>query len=200
MQNYQYCFSRLPVLETERLILRPLRMSDAKDLYAYASDPQVSRHVLWDTHRSLAESRRFLRAALRQYRRGLPGSFAIEWRASGRMIGTIGFMWINVDHKSGEVGYSLSRDFWNRGVMTEALRRVIAFGFDELRLNRIEAQHEVDNPASGRVMAHAGMRQEGILRQRLMNKGRFVDVALWAILRTDPRPMPSMKEENHVPL
>ena len=64
---------------------------------------------------------------------------------------------------------------------------MVAFGFDTLRLNRIEAQHELDNPASGRVMAHVGMRYEGTLRQRLRNKGRYVDVALYAILREDPR-------------
>ena len=71
--------------------------------------------------------------------------------------------------------------------MTEALRQVVEFGFQELRLNRIEAQHDVDNPASGRVMAHVGMQYEGTLRQRIKNKGRFVDVALYAILRGDPR-------------
>ncbi len=188
MQFFQGIFTQLPTLETERLILRPLRMSDARDLFAYASDPQVSRHVLWETHESLSHSRQFLRAAIRQYRRGQPSSFAIALKDSGRMIGTIGFMWINVEYKSAEVGYSLSREYWNRGIMTEALRRVVAFGFEELRLNRIEAQHETDNPASGRVMAHAGMQYEGTLRQRLKNKGRFVDVALYAILRGDPRP------------
>lgn len=184
---YQGIFAHLPVLETERLILRPMRMSDAQDLFSYASDPEVSRHVLWDTHESLSQSRRFLRAAIRQYRRGQPASFAITLRGSGRMIGTIGFMWVNTDYLSAEVGYSLSREYWNKGIMTEALRRVVAFGFDELRLNRIEAQHETDNPASGRVMAHVGMRPEGTLRQRIRNKGRFVDVALYAILRSDPR-------------
>lgn len=187
MQFFQGIFSHLPTLETQRLILRPLRMRDAQDLYAYARDPEVSRHVLWEPHENPAQSRQFLRAAIWQYRRGLPGSFAITLRESGRMIGTIGFMWVNTDHKSAEVGYSLSRDYWNRGLMTEALRAVVDFGFDALRLNRIEAQHETNNPASGRVMAHAGMLYEGTLRQRLKNKGRFVDVALYAILRGDPR-------------
>ncbi|MBR1585279.1 MAG: GNAT family N-acetyltransferase [Clostridia bacterium] len=187
MHFFEGVFAHLPTIETDRLVLRPLRMRDADDLYAYARDPEVSRHVLWDTHKSPADSRQFLRAAIRQYRRGLPGSFAITLRDSGRMIGTIGFMWVNLDHKSAEVGYSLSRDYWNRGIMTEALRAVIAFGFDTLHLNRIEAQHEIDNPASGRVMAHAGMRYEGVMRQRLMNKGRYVDVAQYAILRSDPR-------------
>ena len=188
MLFYQNIFSHLPTLETERLILRPMRMRDAADLYSYAQDREVSRHVLWDAHRSLAQSREFLRAAIRQYRRGQPSSFAITLRDGGRMIGTIGFMWINPDHRSGEVGYSLSRDYWNRGIMTEALRAVIDFGFNKLDLHRIEAQYETDNPASGRVMAHVGMQYEGTLRGRLMNKGRYVDVRLCAILRDDPRP------------
>ena len=187
MQFFQGIFSHLPTLETRRLILRPLRMRDAEDLYAYARDPEVSRYVLWEAHRHIGESRQFLRSAIWQYRKGLPGSFAVTLRDSGRMIGTVGFMWVNTDHRSAEVGYSLSRDYWNRGIMTEALRAVVAFGFDTLRLNRIEAQHELDNPASGRVMAHVGMRYEGTLRQRLRNKGRYVDVALYAILREDPR-------------
>ena len=187
MQLFQGTFSSLPELKTDRLILRPLRMSDARDMYAYAQDPEVSRHVLWSAHTSIFQTRTFLRSAIRQYRRGEPGSFAIVLKASGRMIGTVGFMWIDREYKSAEVGYSLSREYWNQGVMTEALRRVVDFGFQEMRLNRIEAQHETDNPASGRVMAHVGMRQEGILRQRLKNKGKFVDVALYAILRGDPR-------------
>ena len=189
MQAYcQNVFSSLPVLETPRLRLRPLTMRDDRDMYRYCSDPEVSRHVLWETHESLRHSRQVLRAALRQYRSGAPSSFAIERRSDRRMIGTIGFMWINCDHRSGEVGYSLARDCWNQGYCTEALGAVLRFGFEELKLHRIEAQHEVDNPASGRVMEKCGMRCEGTLRGRVFNKGRFSDVKLYAILRTDPLP------------
>ena len=186
-QFFEGIFSSLPRLETERLILRPLKMRDAKDLFDYARDEEVSRHVLWDAHRSVWDSRRFLRSAIRQYRNGLPGSFAVTLKESGRMIGTVGFMWVNADYRSAEVGYSLGRAYWNQGIMTEALRAVIAFGFDTLNLNRIEAQYETDNPASGRVMAHVGMQPEGVLRQRIRNKGRYADVQLCAILRSDPR-------------
>ena len=72
--------------------------------------------------------------------------------------------------------------------MTEALARVIDYTFESMDINRIEAQHELDNPASGRVMEKCGMRKEGVLRQRLYNKGKFVDVALYAILKDDARP------------
>ncbi|MBQ4639806.1 MAG: GNAT family N-acetyltransferase [Clostridia bacterium] len=185
MQFYTGIFSCLPRLETDRLILRPLQMDDAKDMYAYARDPEVSRHVLWDAHKSIWETRHFLRFARNQYRRGFPGSFAMELKESGRMIGTIGFMWVNPDYKSAEVGYSLSRDYWNRGLMTEALEATLRFGFEELKLNRIEAQHDTENPASGKVMAHCGMQFEGVMRSRVMNKGVFRDVAVYAVLKND---------------
>ena len=86
---------------------------------------------------------------------------------------------------SAEVGYSLSRAHWNHGYMSEALNAIVEFGFTKLGLNRIEAQHESDNPASGHVMANAGMKFEGTLRQRIYNKGRYADVDLYAIVRSD---------------
>ena len=187
-----FCPGRPETLRTERLTLRPLKMSDAPDLFAYANDPEVSRHVLWNAHRSIADSRRFLRAGIMQYRRGFPGSYAIVLNETGRMIGTIGYMWINSEFRSCEIGYSLSRDYWNRGLMTEALQAVIRHSFNTLSLNRVECQHETDNPASGRVMQKAGMRFEGVMRQRIRNKGKYSDVAVYAVLQSD---MPSAGKE-----
>lgn len=181
-------FARLPTLQTPRLILRKMTMADAQDMYDYSRDPEVSRHVLWDAHRSVGESRAYLRYILRQYRNNEPSSWGMELRETGMLVGTIGFMWWNRDNRSAEVGYSLARSQWNKGLMTEALREVIRFGFEEMSLHRVEAQHETTNPASGRVMQKVGMRKEGDLRGRLYNKGRYVDVSLYAILREDPRP------------
>ena len=184
-----------PVLTTPRLTLRPVSRRDADDLFEYAQDDQVSRHVLWTAYRSRSEAVDYIRAVRRQYRSGFPGVFAIEYRENRKMIGTIGFMWINREYRSAEVGYSLNRSYWNRGIMTEALDEVLRYGFEQLRLNRIEAQHETDNPASGRVMEKAGMVREGVLRQRLKNKGRFVDVVLCAVLSQDDR-IRRKKQEN----
>ena len=183
--SIETAFFHLPHLETQRLILRPMRMSDAEDLFAYSKDPLVAQHVLWDAHENIHQTRAYIRYVLRQYRNGQPSSFCIQLKETGRVIGTIGFMWANADNRAAEVGYSLARAQWNHGYMTEALKAILAFGFNELHLNRIEAQHETDNPASGRVMLHAGMRKEGCLRARLFNKGRFVDVDLYAILAND---------------
>ena len=181
-------FSALPVLETPRLILRPLTRKDAKDIFSFASDPEVARYVLWEPHRSIAETKAYIRYMLDLYRRGLPASWAVTLRESGRVIGTMGFMWFSEANSSAEVGYSLSRSEWNRGFATEALRAVIDSAFASLSLNRLEAQHDTRNPASGRVMEKCGMYKEGVLRQRIRNKGELVDVALYAVLRSDLEP------------
>ncbi len=172
-------------LTTERLIIRRMEMDDARDIFEYGRDRQVARHVLWDAYISIAEARAYVRCMQRKYRLGEPASWCIELKETGRVIGTIGYMWYQRDHNAAEVGYSLARDMWNKGIMTEALERVIQYSFEDMMMHRVEAQHEVDNPASGAVMKKCGMRHEGTLRGRLMNKGRYVDVDLYAILRED---------------
>lgn len=180
-------FAHLPVLETPRLILRPLKMSDAKDIYAYSKDPAVSRYVLWETHRSIADSKLYLRYMKRRYSAGQPSSWGIVLKETGRVVGTIGFMNFSEEHSVTEVGYCLAKPQWGQGIMTEALRAVIAMAFDKLHVHRVEALFDVHNPASGRVMEKCGMKREGVMRQRVFNKGHYVDVEMCAILETDPR-------------
>ena len=160
-------------------------MNDAPDIFNYGRDPEVARHVLWEAYESVSESRSYIRTMQRRYRLGEPSSWGIELKSEGRVVGTIGYMWYQEEHSSAEVGYSLARDQWNQGLMTEALAAVIRHSFETLHLNRVEAQHELTNPASGEVMKKCGMQYEGTLRERLRNKGRYVDVALYAILRSE---------------
>lgn len=178
-------FARLPVIETERLILRKMRLSDAADVYRYAQDREVARHVLWEAHQSVWESRAYIRFLLYQYRNGEPGSWGIVLKETGRVVGTIGYMSYHADNATVEVGYSLAREQWGKGLMTEALDAVIGETFRVLKLHRIEAMHFTDNPASGRVMAKCGMQHEGHLRERVCCKGVFRDVEMWGILRKD---------------
>ena len=185
VQSPPVFFSCLPALETADLLLRRPRMKDTADIFAYSSDEEVARYVLWEPHRSVAETRSGLRELIRRARAGYPSSWVITLKESGRVIGTIGFIWYSAENCSAEIGYSLSRAFWNRGYATQALSAVSAEAFRALPLNRLEAQHDLRNPASGRVMQKCGFRQEGILRSRIYNKGEYVDVALYALLRSD---------------
>ena len=178
-------FYRLPTLETSDLVLRKPSLKDAGDIFRYASDPEVARYVLWEPHRSLAETRSFVRFLRSRIRAGYPSSWVVFLKKTGEVIGTIGFIWYSETNRSAELGYSFSREHWNHGYATQALGAVIDASFASLPVNRLEAQHDVRNPARGRVMEKCGLRQEGILRDRIVNKGEYVDVALYAVLRSD---------------
>jgi len=181
-------FRNLPTLETPRLTLRKLRMRDAEDVYSWSRDPDVARYVLWTAHQNVRETREYIRYVRSLYRRGLPSSWGIELKETGRVIGTMGVMaWIP-EYRVAEVGYSLGKKWWRQGYAAEALSALMDLMFDEMRINRVEGQCDVRNPASGRVMEKCGMRREGLLRQRVRNKGEAVDVLLYAALAEDRKP------------
>ena len=180
-------FQHTPLIRAKRLHLRKITLKDANDIFEYSKDPLVAEHVLWDAHRSVSDTKGYIRWMMRKYRFGEPSSWGIALNENDKVIGTIGFMWIQPENAAAEVGYSLSRVHWNKGYMTEALHALLEYGFDHMHLNRIEAMHETGNPASGAVMRKCGMQKEGTLRSKVFNKGKYVDVDLYAILRKDFR-------------
>jgi len=174
-----------PRIDAPRVHLRRLTMRDAEDIFEYSRDPLVAEHVLWDAQRSIGEAKSYIRYMLKKYRAGEASSWAIALNDTGKVIGTIGYMWIQNENSCAEVGYSLSRAYWNMGLMTEALAALLNYSFRVLQLNRVEAVHETTNPASGAVMRKCGMIHEGTMRQKMINKGKYVDVEMYAILRRD---------------
>ena len=170
-------------LHTERMILRPLRSRDARDFHLYARDPQVAQYVLWDTHTSLSQTRSILRGQISQSSKESLLTMAITLKENNRMVGTIGLVWRDWQNQSAEVGFSLAADCWGQGLMTEALIAYLKFAFTQQNIHRIEAQHDVLNPASGAVMRKAGMQEEGLLKERIYYKGRHASVVLFAAIR-----------------
>lgn len=122
-------YEDLPVLETERLILRKITMDDAEAMFSYASIDEVSQYVTWETHRTLDDSKSFISHVLKQYNEGMVAPWGIELKENGKFIGTIDFVWWKPRQKTAEIGYVLSPEYWGRGITTEALREVIKFGF-----------------------------------------------------------------------
>ena len=179
-------FADPPELETERLLLRRMRQDDAQDMFAYASDPEVTRYVLFDTHRSVEDSEVFLRFAVEGYERGDFGGWGVVLKDSGAFIGTCGVD-VNFapEHDRAELGYVLSREHWGKGLMPEAVRAVIRFGFGRMELNRIQARCVAENTASARVMEKVGMTYEGTLRASEYIKGAFRDMKIYSILRRE---------------
>jgi ribosomal-protein-alanine N-acetyltransferase len=178
-------FGNLPELRTERLKLRRMTLRDAADMFAYASDPDVTRYTSWQPHRSIDDSRAQLARVLARYERGEVAGWGVEHRADARFIGTAGYMRWDVEDRCAEVGFAISRTYWGRGLMTEALRAIVDFGFERMQLNRIEAHCATENIGSYRVMEKVGMRYEGTLRERYLKDDAFVDVRHYSILRRE---------------
>jgi [ribosomal protein S5]-alanine N-acetyltransferase len=178
-------FANLPPLETPRLRLRRLQATDAADVFAYASDPEVARYTSWEPHRSIADSQDFLARTQAAYARHEPYPWGLVDKITGRLIGTCGLLEWSRRHHKAELGYALHRGYWGQGLIAEAASAVIDFGFTRMELNRIEAVCLPENTGSWRVMEKVGMTREGLLREWVWSKGQFRDLLIYAILRRD---------------
>ena len=176
-------FSHIPTLETDRLILRGMRVSDAEDMYAYAKRPSVTEYLTWNPHGSVEETREYLPYVAQRYRTGDLYDWSVVDKESGHMVGTCGFTSFSCPNDSAEIGYVLNPDYQGKGLATEAVRRVLTFGFEELGLHRIEARFIEGNTASLRLMERVGMTFEGYARESMRIKGRYRTIGTCAILR-----------------
>lgn len=189
-------FESLPTLETERLLLRKVTRDDVADMYHYGSQEEVARYVTWERHRTQTDTEGFIDFILDQYANGKLAPWGIEHKESGKLIGTIDYVLWQVKHRVGEIGYVLTPDYWGQGLMTEAARAVVDFGFQRMGLVRVQAKCFVQNQASARVMEKVGMSFEGVNRQSMLVKGRHEDLKMYAILREEYLVNSSLAEAN----
>ena len=164
-----------PTLTTERLILRPFTEGDAKDIQRLLSDKVFSVNTGIIPHPyedGIAEP--WIATHAEKYRTGQSLNLAITLAATDELIGSIAF-YTSATHQRASMGYWIGIPYWGQGYCTEAARRFLGFGFEQLDFNRIEACHYQRNPESGRVMRKIGMSHEGTLRQHIVKSGVFED-------------------------
>ena len=177
--------ANLPTIETERLLLRKISLNDASDMFEYASNPEVSEYTMWSTHTSIEDTKYFIKSLLKMYKKRELVDWGIVHKVEKKFIGTCGFVEWSMTHSRAEMGYAISRKYWNQGYMSEAVNAMMEFGFREMLLNRIQGKCQVHNIGSARVMEKVGMQLEGILRQQLFVKGEYWDLKIYSILRDD---------------
>lgn len=173
-------------IETGRLVLRQFSIDDADAMYLnWAGDPEVTRFLSWPTHESVKASR----AVIEEWQNNAilldDYNWCITCRETGEPIGSLGVVRIDEAAEAVHVGYCIGRKYWNQGLTTEALSAVIGFFFEEVGVNRVEALHAVENPASGRVMQKCGMTKEGVLREYNVNNHGLCDAVIYSILRRE---------------
>lgn len=148
----------MSILKTERLNLRPLGKNDAEAMYKnWTYDERVARYCRWNPHRSMEATEQLLKMYLDQAASGFEYRWGIELKETGELIGCIDVVKISEDSKIATVGYVLSCDYWNKGYATEALTAVIQELFND-GFEVVNAEHHIDNIASGKVMEKCGMK------------------------------------------
>lgn len=173
-------------LETERLILRQMKVSDAEDMFNnWSSDPEVTKFLTWPPHASLEVTRATVERWGNSYSDPTFYNWAIELKAEGIVVGNISVVRMNEKVESADIGYCMGTVWWGKGIMAEALKAVIDYLFAEVGLNRVAACHDKNNPNSGRVMDKAGMQVEGILRASGLNQQGICDMVWHSILRSE---------------
>lgn len=145
-----------PVLETARLKLRPFCAADGPAVFAcWENDAEVARYMFWSSHNDVTKSMAWAAEEARKAVDDTWYRFAIEEKATGRLIGT-GLVYYEPEVSGWEVAYNLGRAYWGKGHMTEAMARILAFAREELRLTAFVGRCAAENPASARVLEKLG--------------------------------------------
>lgn len=174
-----------PRLTTSRLVLRQFALTDVADIKLYAGDKSVAATTLNIPHPyedGMAEN--WINAQQEEFAQNKSVTFATERIADKQFIGAVGLE-IEAEHNRAALGYYIGMPFWRNGYATEAATAVLAYGFKELKLQRIYAFHFTHNPASGRVMQKIGMHHEGSLRQHIKKWEEYVDEEIYGILQDE---------------
>lgn len=174
-------------LETERLILRRIKLDDAYIAYDnWCNSCEVDKYVLWEKHKSVEVTLEQFSKWIEEYEDLRTYRWIIELKDNHDLIGTIDVSKRFIKYGSCEVGYCYSEKYWNKGYATEALKAVIKFLFEECDADTVNASFMENNPASGKVMEKSGMRYEGTLKSRVIDKnGNRNDLIYYAITKNE---------------
>lgn len=174
------------MIETVRLRLRSLLPEDANSIQTLASDRAIADTTISIPHPYPdGEAARYISKKIQEQKKDLGVTFTIKLKSNTKLIGMIALRDIEREHSVAELSYWLAVSAWGKGYMSEAIKPVLRFGFENLSLNRIYACHMARNPASGKVLQKNGFQLEGLLRQRVKKWGVFEDVKLVSILLQD---------------
>lgn len=176
-------FSPFPVLATARLHLRCITPGDAAELYYLRSNKEVLQFLDRAPLTSEKEAGTFIKIILEQLQKNEGILWVITFKDNpGKMIGTIGYWRIVKEHYRAEIGYLLHPDEWGKGIMKEALGKVIQYGFKQMQLHSIEANINPANLASAALLENCGYKKEGYFRESYYYNGVFSDAAIYSLV------------------
>lgn len=178
----QINFSPFPVLTTDRLVLRKTIMTDAEQVYFLRSEPELQTYIDRDPATSLDEAYAFIQLITDNLDNNVGVSWAMTLKGEDKMIGSVAIWRIDKENYRAEIGYVLHPAYQGKGLMHEAMKAVIDYGFRDMKLHSLEANINPGNMSSQRVLERAGFVREAYFRENYFYNGRFIDSAIYSLL------------------
>jgi ribosomal-protein-alanine N-acetyltransferase len=176
-------FNPFPVLETERLSLRNFTMGDANDVFSYRGNAEAMKYISRPVHQSVEEAR----AMVQKINDNVTSNEAIGWaitlKGSSKVIGSVSFHRIEKGDYRAELGYMVHPDYWRQGIIGEAVKAALDYGFNELNFHSVEAIIDPDNIASQKVLEKFNFVKEAHFKENYFFNGKFVDSAVYSLLK-----------------
>lgn len=174
-----------PTIDLGDYILREKTDQDVEDFFNYYSDPEVNKYIMCEIPQNIEDARRELYYWRNIFYHNDGIYFAIARKDTNQLIGSIGLTSHNFYHNRIELSYDLAKEYWRQGVTFKAIAAVVKYGFENLKINRIEAFTATANIPSNNLLIKSGFTLEGALRQHRYHKGNYVDAYSFSILRQD---------------
>lgn len=175
-------FGTFPILETERLTLRQITMQDAAAILFLRSNDKVMEFIEKERPKTVEDAAVFVRFMEESFDKNEGINWVITLKGDPTFIGTIGLWRIFKEHHRAEIGYSLFPDFWQKGIISEAMQAVIRYGFYSLHLHSIQAEINPLNIASAKSLEKQGFVREAYFKEDYFFNGEFLDSAIYSLL------------------
>ncbi len=169
----------------KQINLRWLKKSDAQSLYENARDKEISRYTTLPYPYGLKEARDFIEKTIKNRHKKNVYELGIELKETNQIIGMIGLMKIDYKNKNAEIGYWLGKRYWRKGIIQEAVKLMLDFSFNRLKLVRIYAGVFHPNIPSAKLLEKCGFRYEGRLRKAIFSKNKWLDDLRYGILKEE---------------
>jgi ribosomal-protein-alanine N-acetyltransferase len=179
----EFNFTPFPNLETQRLQLRRLQIKDVDETLALRSNPEIMKYIPRPLITTKEEALKFIETMDTNINSNSLINWGITTKEEDRLIGMIGFYRTKPEDYRSEVGYILATEFHGQGVITEALKQVIQFGFEVLKLNSIEAVIDPENYGSEKVLLKNNFVKEGHFKEHVFFEGEFLDSVFYSLLK-----------------
>ena len=173
-------------IETNRLILRKFTINDINATFKnWTSNDKVTEYLRWPTHKDISVTEKVIKDWIKSYKIPSFYQWAIVSKDINEPIGTISIIDMDEITSKVHIGYCIGSNWWNKGYTSEAFSAIIPFLFNEVKVKRIESQHDPNNQNSGKVMKKCGLKYEGLLRKADWSNKGIVDACIYGLLSED---------------